>query len=299
RGRENDWRARERRGSGSRQSGFGEDWQGGRYGRGGRMREEMQPGRGALGGRDWEEDRPSRYGEERRHREYGDYDYAGSSDDDRYGRRGGMSGGSAGSGSRFTRHDESEREFGRSGGGGEEFRGPAHGYGQGGYSAGEYGPPTGYGYGTAGSYIGGRSDWGGSGTSQRQNHMGRGPRNYKRSEDRIREEINERLTRHPEIDASDVDVRIEDNTVVLSGVVEDRKAKRLAEDIAEDVWGVEDVRNELKVRRGFLAALTGEQADDREVQRTTAREGVSGSESKTRVGRSGSSAGSASADTVV
>jgi hypothetical protein len=48
--------------------------------------------------------------------------------------------------------------------------------------------------------------------------------------------------------------------------------KRLVEDVAENVWGVNDVRNELKVRHGFLAALTGERVDEREVERTTAKE---------------------------
>jgi osmotically-inducible protein OsmY len=347
RGREQDWRDREMRSS-SREGGFGEDWQGGRYGRGGRMRDEMQGrssfyggerdwnegryGGGISGGREWNEgrfggtgggrewnegrygrsgERSGSFGQETRSRysgdvggtgrgefsryggNYGDFDYAGSSDYDRYGESG-MRGGS--SGEHYGRYSESGREFGRSVSG-SGFGGSSYGYGQGG--SGQFGPSTGYGYGTAGSYLGQRSDWGSSGTSQRQNYMGRGPRNYKRSEDRIREEINERLTRHPEIDASDVDVRIENNTVVLSGVVEDRKAKRLAEDLAEEVWGVEDVRNELKVRHGFLASLTGEQADDREVRRTTAREGVTGTESKTKTGRSGSTPGSTSTDTNV
>jgi hypothetical protein len=43
----------------------------------------------------------------------------------------------------------------------------------------------------------------------------------------------EALTRHTEIDASDVCV--ENCEVTLTGVVEDRRAKRLAEEIAESV----------------------------------------------------------------
>ena len=38
---------------------------------------------------------------------------------------------------------------------------------------------------------------------------GRGPRNDQRSDDRIREDVNERLTADPGIDASDVDVRVQ------------------------------------------------------------------------------------------
>src|SRR5918999_2347428 len=50
------------------------------------------------------------------------------------------------------------------------------------------------------------------------------------------------------------------------------RAKRLAADISEDVMGVEDVHNQLKVRRGFLAGLTGERAEEREISRSAERE---------------------------
>jgi osmotically-inducible protein OsmY len=87
--------------------------------------------------------------------------------------------------------------------------------------------------------------------------MGRGPKGYRPSDERIREQVNERLTMHPEVDASEVDVRVEKGMVTLTGTVEDRHAKRLAEDIAEDVFGVDDVRNELRVRHGFFSKLMG------------------------------------------
>jgi hypothetical protein len=106
---------------------------------------------------------------------------------------------------------------------------------------------------------------------RRESYVGRGPRGYRRSDDRIREEINERLTRHPGIDASDIDVRVEVGEVTLTGVVEDRRAKRLAEDIAEDGFGVHDVHNELRIRHGLLAGLTGEKADEQEGRRATKR----------------------------
>jgi len=137
----------------------------------------------------------------------------------------------------------------------------------------DYGPSIGYGYGHAQSYIGDQGQSSRSLSQSRQhNFAGRGPRNYKRSDERIREDLNERLTRHPDLDATDIDVRVANCQVSLMGVVEDRHAKRLAEDIAEDVWGVDDVRNELKVRHGFLASLTGEKADDRDVTQPAIRE---------------------------
>jgi BON domain len=84
---------------------------------------------------------------------------------------------------------------------------------------------------------------------ERGRFAGRGPKNYKRSDERILEEVNERLTENPYLDATDIEVRISEGEVTLSGAVDDRRAKRLAEDIAESVFGVKDVHNELKPQR--------------------------------------------------
>src|SRR5919109_1247222 len=100
---------------------------------------------------------------------------------------------------------------------------------------------------------------------ERGTFAGRGPKGYRRSDERIQEDVNDRLTWSAELDASDIEVRVVDGEVTLTGVVEDRAAKRLAEDLAEDIAGVRDVHNELKIRHGFLAGLTGEKADEREV----------------------------------
>jgi hypothetical protein len=78
-------------------------------------------------------------------------------------------------------------------------------------------------------------------------HTGRGPKGYARSDERIAEEVNERLTRHGQLDASDIEVRVENGEVTLSGSVDSRRSKRLAEDAVETVWGVRDVHNRLTI----------------------------------------------------
>ncbi|QCG92033.1 BON domain-containing protein [Azospirillum sp. TSH100] len=78
-------------------------------------------------------------------------------------------------------------------------------------------------------------------------YRGVGPRNYRRSDERILEDINERLTDDHHIDASDIGVRVEGGEVTLSGTVTDRAARRRAEDIAESVSGVGHVQNDLRV----------------------------------------------------
>jgi osmotically-inducible protein OsmY len=76
---------------------------------------------------------------------------------------------------------------------------------------------------------------------------GRGPRNYRRSDERVREEVCDRLTDNEWLDASDVEVSLVAGEVILTGTVDSRYAKRLAENIAESVAGVENVQNNLRV----------------------------------------------------
>lgn len=82
------------------------------------------------------------------------------------------------------------------------------------------------------------------------NFVGYGPRGYKRSDDRIYEEVCDKLMRHREIDASNIGVKVESGIVYLSGKVDSRKVKKLAELVVEDLPGVQDVRNELTIFRG-------------------------------------------------
>jgi osmotically-inducible protein OsmY len=91
----------------------------------------------------------------------------------------------------------------------------------------------------------------------RSPYRGLGPRGYKRSDERIREDLNDRLTDDPYLDASDIEVSVNNCEVTLSGTVDTRTAKRRAEDIAEWVSGVRDVQNNLRVsQEGSIAGKT-------------------------------------------
>jgi osmotically-inducible protein OsmY len=85
-------------------------------------------------------------------------------------------------------------------------------------------------------------------------HRGKGPKNYRRSDERIREDIIDRLTNDPHVDASEIEVEVKSGEIVLTGVVDQRNTKRLAEDIAESVSGVTQVENRLKVGAGNSGA---------------------------------------------
>lgn len=81
-------------------------------------------------------------------------------------------------------------------------------------------------------------------------HRGKGPKNYLRSDERISEDINDRLHDDPYVDASNIEVEIDKAEVVLSGTVSDINAKRRAAYIAEEVRGVRNVENRIRVRNG-------------------------------------------------
>jgi osmotically-inducible protein OsmY len=177
-------------------------------------------------------------------------------------------------------------DYGR---GSDRGRGSARDYGGGGsqrefggndYSRGFYGADQGYGrhgrdydqrsgergfWERAGDEV---SSWFGDEDAERRRrmdeqrggmHRGRGPKGYTRSDDRIREDVNDRLSDDPFVDASEIEVSVSSCEVTLSGTVDSREAKRRAEDIAEQVSGVRHVQNNLRVQQqtSGMAGTTG------------------------------------------
>jgi len=92
-----------------------------------------------------------------------------------------------------------------------------------------------------GAYSGGFS-------MPRPQFIGKGPKGYTRSDERIREEICELLS-EGHLDASNIEVAVKDGQVTLSGTVTTRRVKRLAEEIAESARGVKDIENKLKLAK--------------------------------------------------
>lgn len=110
------------------------------------------------------------------------------------------------------------------------------------------------------------SSWFGDRDAERRreiDHRGRGPKGYRRSDERIREDVSDRLAEDPYVDASDIEVGVANGEVTLTGTVDSRQARRRAEDIAESVSGVSYVQNNIRVRQawqsgGQLPASSGE-----------------------------------------
>lgn len=78
-------------------------------------------------------------------------------------------------------------------------------------------------------------------------HAGRGPSDYIRSDERIREDVNDHLTRDPGLDATHISVSVTDGEVTLNGTVPDRWSKRRAEDVSDRVSGAKHVQNNLRI----------------------------------------------------
>lgn len=86
-------------------------------------------------------------------------------------------------------------------------------------------------------------------------HAGKGPKGYVRSDERIREDVCDRLSDDDEVDASEISVSVNAGEVLLEGTVIDRHSKHRAEDIAEAVSGVRDVSNHLRTRKNIVQEL--------------------------------------------
>jgi len=132
-------------------------------------------------------------------------------------------------------------------------------YGQGNYAPWNNGYYNqGFGYGTAYGYgpqSGYGQGWGNYGQGfgnypfdeNEGEYSGVGPRNYRRSDQRIEEDVCDELTSDSFVDAHDVNVSVNSGVVTLSGTVPTRDMRRRAEEDADSVTGVNDIRNDLRV----------------------------------------------------
>lgn len=148
-----------------------------------------------------------------------------------------------GTGSRYSddRFDHQSRGYGSSGQRDREWG-----------RAGEFGSRDSYGRGYENRGLAGEDF-----RNDDRGFSGKGPKGYKRSDERIREDACEALYRNPYIDASDIDVAVKDGQVTLRGTVESRNAKREAESCIENLSGVDDVQNELRLKRSDLGISSG------------------------------------------
>lgn len=92
---------------------------------------------------------------------------------------------------------------------------------------------------------------------EKRGARGLGPKGYRRSDERISEDVHHRLTEDSWLDATHIGVSVSDGEVTLSGTVAEREAKHRAERLIEDLGGVTHVQNNLRVDRGSYFTRAG------------------------------------------
>jgi len=122
----------------------------------------------------------------------------------------------------------------------------------------------------------------GQGTSTR-----RGPKGWQRTDDRLRDDICERLYNTQHIDSSEVTVDVKNGKVTLEGTVPQRGMKRSLEDLIDALPGVQDIDNRVRVSREESGSQWGS-------GRSQSGQGTSGSTTGSTSAQSGSTTGSSS-----
>lgn len=118
-------------------------------------------------------------------------------------------------------------------------------YGERGGYGGSHG---GYAYGSRYGYGGYRPEGSYAGGHERQSRTyPRGPKGYQRSDERLKEDICERLMESYYIDSSEVSVDVKGGKVSLEGSVPTRHMKHAIEDIVDACPGVTDIDNRVRV----------------------------------------------------
>ncbi len=75
----------------------------------------------------------------------------------------------------------------------------------------------------------------------------RGPKGWQRSDERVRDDVCERLYLDEHIDSSEVSVQVRQGVVVLDGTVPERAMKHAIEDLVDAIPGVQDIDNRIRV----------------------------------------------------
>lgn len=119
-----------------------------------------------------------------------------------------------------------------------------------------------------------RNQYGRQGDGER-----RGPKGYQRSDERIKEDICERLMQREHIDAREVTVEVKESRVTLEGQVPERRMKHEIDDVVDSVMGVQDVDNRIRVERhgGLFGSLFGKDRPEEERSESGSRMQASGS----------------------
>lgn len=98
---------------------------------------------------------------------------------------------------------------------------------------------------------------------------GVGPQGFTRSDERIKELVCERLSDDGDLDASKIIVEVKNGEVTLRGSVDERAMKYHAEELIDDISGVKDVENLIRVKRERDQREKSPQSSQNDTNRST------------------------------
>ena len=127
--------------------------------------------------------------------------------------------------------------------------------------------------------------------------FGRGPKGYQRSDERLREDISERLMQAGNVDSSEVTVNVVSGAVTLEGTVPDRYMKHCIEDVVDACPGVQDIDNRIRVDRGWANRANDEWNRNRGSQGSSTGVGTTGTSGSGGSSASGGTLGTTSGTT--
>lgn len=78
-------------------------------------------------------------------------------------------------------------------------------------------------------------------------HAGKGPKSYRRTDERLKEIICERLTDDAQVDARDLEIAVSNSEVIITGEVPERNMKRRIEDVIDTINGITHLENRVRV----------------------------------------------------
>lgn len=79
-------------------------------------------------------------------------------------------------------------------------------------------------------------------------HRGKGPKYYIRQDVNIEEDVNHALMDSHSVDATDIEVMVQDGNVILSGMVDSRVERRDAETAIDYISGIRNIENRIHIR---------------------------------------------------
>lgn len=94
----------------------------------------------------------------------------------------------------------------------------------------------------------GRGSSGTQWNSSLPDYYGYGPKNWKLSDERLKERVCEVLLHSNEVDATEMDIEVKDRVVTLKGNISSKGMKAVAIDLVGSIPGVEDVFTQLKIQ---------------------------------------------------